>query len=229
MAPSDSSSLSWREDFIRTFLERDVPQLGSRIPAERLRRFWTMCAHYHGQTWNASAIGSSLGMGSAAMTDYLDLLTGAFVMRRLPAWHSNVGKRQVKAPKAYLRDSGLLHALLGIDSLASLQGHPKLGASWEGFALEQILSHTGDRHAWFWGTHGGAELDLLLEVKGRRWGVEFKYADAPRLTPSMRSAFVDLELEHLWVVTPGCVAYALSERVDVIGLQQLPRLLAKVL
>lgn len=228
LAGSDASSLRWREDFIRTFLERDIPQLGSRVPAERLRRFWTMCAHYHGQTWNASAIGSSMGMSAPAMSDYLDLLAGAFVMRRLPSWHGNVGKRMVKAPKAYIRDSGLLHALLGIDSLAALQGHPKLGASWEGFALEQILSHTGDRHAWFWGTHGGAELDLLLEAKGRRWGVEFKYADAPSLTSSMRSALADLELDHLWVVTPGATAYALAERVEVLGLSQLPRLLERV-
>ena len=228
LSPSEASSLQWRENFIRTFLERDVPQLGSRIPAERLRRFWSMCAHYHGQTWNGSAIAGSMGMSTMMMGDYLALLTGAFVMRRLPAWHGNPGKRLVKAPKIYVCDSGLLHALLGIGDLADLQGHPKLGASWEGFALEQILARTGDRHAYFWGTHGGAELDLLLEGKGRLWGVEFKYADAPRLTPSMRSALADLSLEKLWVVHPGTEAYKLSEKVEVIGLNRIGELIASV-
>ncbi len=224
LAKTENASLKWRDDFIRTFLERDVPALGSRIPSERLRRFWSMCAHYHGQTWNGSAIASSMGMSPMMMGDYLDLLTGAFVMRRLPAWHGNLGKRLVKAPKTYLRDSGLLHSLLGIDNLEALQGHPKLGASWEGFALEQILSMTGDRGAYFWGTHGGAELDLLLEAKGRLWGVEFKYADAPKLTASMRSALSDLNLEKLWVVHPGMESYPLADKVDVFGLDQLPSL-----
>jgi predicted AAA+ superfamily ATPase len=228
LASTEAVSMQWRENFVRTFLERDVPQLGSRIPTERLRRFWSMCAHYHGQTWNGSAIASSMGMSPMMMGDYLDLLTGAFVMRRLPAWHGNLGKRLVKAPKTYVRDSGLLHTLLGINDLHALQGHPKLGASWKGFALEQILARTGDRHAYFWGTHGGAELDLLLEAKGRLWGVEFKYADAPRLTPSMRSALTDLALEKLWVIHPGPEAYPLSEKVGVIGLPQLPALFASV-
>jgi predicted AAA+ superfamily ATPase len=226
LSPNEAASIQWRENFIRTFLERDVPQLGSRIPAERLRRFWSMCAHYHGQTWNGSAIASSMGMSTMMMGDYLDLLTGAFVMRRLPAWHGNPGKRLVKAPKTYVRDSGLLHALLGIDDLAALQGHPKLGASWEGFALEQILARTGDRHAYFWGTHGGAELDLLIQAKGRNWGIEFKYADAPRLTPSMRSALSDLSLERLWVVHPGTESYMLSEQVKVLGLGQLQEIVS---
>ena len=228
LATSESASLQWRENFIRTFLERDVPQLGYRMPAERLRRFWSMCAHYHGQTWNGSAIASSMGMSSMMMGDYLDLLTGAFVMRRLPAWHGNLGKRLVKSPKAYVRDSGLVHALLGIPDLAALQGHPKLGASWEGFALEQILAYTGDRHAYFWGTHGGAEVDLVLESKGKLWGVEFKYADAPRLTPSMRSAMTDLELERLWVVHPGTDNYPLAERVDALGIGNLSTLISAV-
>ena len=224
LANSEASSLQWREDFIRTFLERDVPQLGYRMPAERLRRFWSMCAHYHGQTWNGSAIAGSMGMSNMMMGDYLDLLSGAFVMRRLPAWHGNLGKRLVKSPKAYVRDSGLVHALLGIPDLAALQGHPKLGASWEGFALEQILAITGDRHAYFWGTHGGAEVDLVLEAKGKLWGVEFKYADAPRLTPSMRSAMADLKLERLWVVHPGTESYPIADRVDVLALGDLSKL-----
>ncbi|MCX6937399.1 MAG: ATP-binding protein [Verrucomicrobia bacterium] len=228
LAASEAVSMTWRENFIRTFLERDVPQLGYRIPAERLRRFLSMCAHYHGQTWNGSAIASSLGMSPMMMNDYLDLYTGAFVMRRLQAWHANLGKRQVKAPKIYLRDSGLAHAILGIPDLATLQGHPKLGASWEGFALEQILARTGDRHAYFWGTHGGAELDLVLEAKGKLWGVEFKYADAPRLTPSMRSALSDLELERIWVIHPGVDNYPLAERVDVLGLASLATLIDAV-
>ena len=228
LATSESASLQWRENFIRTFLERDVPQLGYRMPAERLRRFWSMCAHYHGQTWDGSAIASSMGMSSMMMGDYLDLLTGAFVMRRLPAWHGNLGKRLVKSPKAYVRDSGLVHALLGIPDLAALQGHPKLAASWEGFALEQILAFTGERHAYFWGTHGGAEVDLVLESKGKLWGVEFKYADAPRLTPSMRSAMTDLELERLWVVHPGTDTYPLAERVDALGIGNLSTLISAV-
>ena len=228
LATRETASLQWRENFIRTFLERDVPQLGYRMPAERLRRFWSMCAHYHGQTWNGSAIASSMGMSSMMMGDYLDLLTGAFVMRRLPAWHGNPGKRLVKSPKAYVRDSGLVHALLGIPDLAALQGHPKLGASWEGFALEQILAFTGDRHAYFWGTHGGAEVDLVLESKGKLWGVEFKYADAPRLTPSMRSAMTDLALERLWVVHPGTDTYPLAERVDAWGIGTLSTLIRAV-
>lgn len=228
LAPTDTASLQWRENFMRTFLERDVPQLGYRMPAERLRRFWSMCAHYHGQTWNGSAIAGSMGMSTMMMGDYLDLLSGAFVMRRLPAWHGNLGKRLVKSPKAYVRDSGLVHSLLGIPDLATLQGHPKLGASWEGFALEQILAITGDRHAYFWGTHGGAEIDLVLEAKGKLWGVEFKYADAPRLTPSMRSALTDLELEHLWVVHPGTDTYPLAERVDALGLGDLSTLITAV-
>ena len=228
LAVSEAASLQWRENFIRTFLERDVPQLGYRMPAERLRRFWSMCAHYHGQTWNGSAIASSMGMSSMMMGDYLDLLTGAFVIRRLPAWHGNLGKRLVKAPKAYVRDSGLVHALLGIPDLSALQGHPKLGASWEGFALDQILAITGDRHAYFWGTHGGAEIDLVLESKGKLWGVEFKYADAPRLTPSMRSALTDLNLEHLWVVHPGTESFPLTDKVDVLALGDLAKLLEAV-
>lgn len=229
LASSESASVVWRENFIRTFLERDIPALGIRIPAERLRRFWSMTAHYHGQVWNASAIGSSMGMNHATMSDYLDLLAGAFVLRRLPAWHDNAGKRLVKTPKAYVRDSGLLHTLMGIPDLAALQGHPKLGASWEGFALEQILAVTGDRHAWFWATHGGAEVDLVLRAKGKLWGVEFKYADAPRVTPSMRSALVDLPLERLWVVHPGSGVHPLHEKIDAVGIDRLDTIFASVL
>lgn len=221
LAPSESASVAWRENFIRTFLERDIPQLGIRIPADRLRRFWSMTAHYHGQMWNASAIGASMGMTQNTMSDYLDLLAGAFVLRRLPAWHDNAGKRLVKTPKAYVRDSGLLHALMGIPDLAALQGHPKLGASWEGFMLEQILAVTGDRHAWYWGTHGGAEVDLVLRAKGKLWGIEFKYADAPRLTASMRNALAELPLEHLWVVHPGTGTHPLHERVTAVGIDRL--------
>lgn len=221
LARTDADSLHWREDFIRTFLERDIPQLESRIPAVTLRRFWMMVAHYHGQVWNGSEIAASLGLAHTTARRYLDLLTGAFVLRQLPPYHANVGKRLVKSPKAYVRDSGLLHALLNIPSSRELQSHPKLGASWEGFAMEQILRWTGDRNAFFWATHGGAELDLLVLHRGKRWGFEFKCSDAPRATRSMRIAMSDLGLDHLWVVYPGATGYPLGRGVDVVPASEL--------
>lgn len=221
LASSNQGSGQWRENFIRTFLERDLPQLGIRTPALTLRRFWTMIAHYHGQVWNGSEIGASMGVSHTTSRQYLDLLTGAFVLRQLSPWFENVGKRVVKSPKVYLRDSGILHSLLHIATLQDLQGHPKLGASWEGFVLEQILTHAGDRNAYFWATHAGAELDLLLIRHGAQWGFEIKYTDAPKLTRSMRSALNDLELKHLWIVYPGHDAYSLDEHVDCLGLDQL--------
>lgn len=224
LAPSEVRSLRWREDFIRTFLERDIPQLEVRVPAETLRRFWTMVAHYHGQTWNASEIGASLGLAHNTARRHLDLLTGAFVLRQLPPYFVNIGKRLVKAPKVYVRDSGLLHSLLGIGSLRELESHPKLGASWEGFALELVLRRTGDRGAFFWGTHGGAEIDLVVERGGKRWGFEFKCGDAPAHTKSMRVAMRDLGLAHLWVVYPGERSYPIGERADVMALRDLPTL-----
>jgi uncharacterized protein len=227
LAKSATDCGAWREDFIRTFLERDMPQLGSRIPAARLRRFWTMVAHYHGQTWNGSEIAASLGVAHDSARDYLDLLTAAFVIRQLAPWFENVGKRVVRAPKVYVRDSGLLHALLNVPDLRSLEAHPKLGASWEGFALEQVLSIAGERDAYFWATHGGAELDLILLRRGKRWGFEFKCADAPKMTKSLHIALADLHLQRAWIVYPGQIGYAVHEQVDVLPAKGLSEVLER--
>lgn len=221
LAKSESRSMHWRENFMRTFLERDLPQLGVRMPVDTLRRFWTMVAHYHGQIWNGSEIGASLGVSHHTTRKYLDLLCGAYVLRQLPPWFENVGKRVVKSPKVYVRDSGILHALLGIEDRRAVFGHPKLGASWEGYVIEQILSVVGDRHAFFWATHGRAELDLLLLSQGRRWGFEIKFGDAPTLTKSMRIVNDDLDLEQLWVVYPGNIRYSLADNIEVIPLCDL--------
>jgi len=226
LSDSDKASLHWRQQFIRTFLTRDIPQLGITIPSEQLRRFWLMIAHYHGQTWNASEIAGSLGINYKTAQRYLDILVGSFMIRALPPWTENLGKRVRKAPKIYLRDSGLFHALQRIGSLAELQSHPKLGASWEGLALEHVLRvlRAEPGEAFHWSTHGGAELDLLLVRGGQRWGFEFEYADAPRTTKSMRVALQDLKLERLVVIYPGDKDYALDERIEVLGLRHVARL-----
>jgi len=223
LAASNEESLLWRSDFIRTFLNRDLPQLGITIPSQQLRRFWTMVAHYHGQTWNASEIGRSLGVSYKTAQSYLDILCGGFMVRQLQPWIENMGKRIRKAPKIYLRDSGIFHSLLGIRTSEELQSHPKLGASWEGFALEHVLRLLGvrDEDAFCWATHAGAELDLLLFRGGGRYGIEFKYADAPRLTKSMRAAAEDLSLKKLYVLYPGEVNYPLAEGIEVVGLPNL--------
>ncbi len=211
----------WRKQFIQTFLERDLPQLGVTIPAPALLRFWTMLAHMHAQVWNAAEPARSLGIGESTVRRYLDLLTGLFLVRQLPPWHENLGKRQVKAPKVYLRDSGILHQLLGIRSERELLAHPKCGASWEGYALEETLKAVQPEEAYFWATYQGAELDLFLFKRGRRLGVEFKRMDAPTLTPSMRIALKDLGLEGLTVLHPGTASYPLGERVRVMPLAAL--------
>jgi hypothetical protein len=230
LSASDDASFQWRQQFIRTFLTRDIPQLGITIPAEQLRRFWLMIAHYHAQTWNASEIAGSLGINYKTAQHYLDILTGAFMIRVLPPWTENLGKRLRKAPKIYLRDSGLFHALQTIRSLPELQAHPKLGASWEGMALEHLLRvlRVEPGEAFYWSTHGGAELDLMLLRGGLRWGFEFKYGDAPRSTKSMRVALDDLKLERLLVIYPGDKDYALDDRIEVLSLpavEELPGLL----
>jgi predicted AAA+ superfamily ATPase len=226
LSTSDEASLRWRQQFIRTFLARDIPQLGITIPSEQLYRFWLMVAHYHGQAWNASEIAGSLGVNYKTAQHYLDILVGSFMIRSLPTWTENVGKRVRKAPKIYLRDSGIFHALQRIPSLSDLRAHPKIGASWEGLALEHVLRvlRAEPGEAFHWGTHGGAELDLLLVRGGRRWGFEFKYADAPRTTRSMRVALDDLQLERLFVVYPGEKDYALDDRIHVLGLRGVERL-----
>ncbi|MEJ5378511.1 MAG: ATP-binding protein [bacterium] len=219
LAPHDAASMMWRQDFVRTFLERDIPQLGITIPAETLRRFWSMVAHYHGQVWNGAEFARSLGTSEHTARRYLDILAGAYMVRVLPPWFENIGKRQIKAPKIYIRDSGILHALLQLNSLEDLLGHPKLGASWEGFALEQVVAAFETRDIYFWRTHAGAELDLLLMIKGKRYGFEFKYADAPGTNRSMHIAVRDLGLDHLWVVYPGHERYSLDERITTVPLE----------
>jgi hypothetical protein len=213
----------WLESFVQTFLERDIPQLGIRIPSETLRRFWTMMAHYHGQVWNAAELGRSLSVSPATANHYRDILSGAFAVRVLPPWFENLAKRQIKSPKVYLRDSGLLHWLLGIDSMQALRGHPGYGASWEGYALEQVLAFCGERDNYYWATQRGAELDLMLMRRGRRWGFEFKCSDAPAMTKSMHIALQDLGLERIWVLYPGTDRYPLHERVEALPLRQLER------
>ncbi|HAZ08859.1 MAG TPA: hypothetical protein DCZ01_10145 [Elusimicrobia bacterium] len=220
LAASGSKSFEWREDFLKTFLERDIPQWGIRVPAATLRRFWGMLAHYHGQTWNASEIASSLGTAHTTTQHYLDILTGAFMVRQLPPWHENMGKRLVKAPKVYIRDSGLFHSLMSLETKDGLYAHPKFGASWEGFALEHLIRRVPDRHAYFWGTHAGAELDLLIDRDGKRWGFEFKVSEAPSVTKSMRIALKDLKLQRLWVVYPGSHRFAMSDLIEAIPLAQ---------
>ena len=222
LAPDEEASFAWREAFVRTFLERDIPQLGIAIPAESLRRFWTMIAHSHGQDWNASGIGRSLGVSVHTVRRYLDILAGAFMLRVLPPWHENVKKRQVKAPKVYLRDSGLLHALLRLRTRHDLLGHPKLGASWEGFALEQVLTALETRDAYFWKTHAGPELDLLVMDRGRCFGFELKHSEAPRVTRSMRTAIETLGLSRLWIVVPGGPSWEVDEHIAVLPLEEVP-------
>jgi hypothetical protein len=221
LATSDSNSVAWRKSFIQTLLERDIPSFGLGTPAPTLFRFWTMLAHYHGQVWNAAEPARSLGIGETSVRRYLELLEGVYMVRQLRPWHENLKKRQVKAPKVYIRDSGLLHQLLGIRTLPELLSHPKCGASWEGYVIEEIISRVQPDEVYFWATHAGAELDLLLFKDGRRFGVEIKRADAPRLTPSMRTALEDLRLDRLMVVYPGDLRYPLAERAEVVPLQVL--------
>jgi len=221
VAPSENASFIWRRQFIQTFLERDLPQLGSTIPAATLFRFWTMVSHYHGGVWNAAEAARSLSVSEPTARRYLDLLTGMFMIRQLPPWHENIQKRQVKSPKVYLKDSGLLHALLGLSTEKEILSHPKAGASWEGYAIEEVLKLVRPEASYFWATHTGAELDLLLFKGGRRYGVEMKFQDAPRLTPSMRHALMDLGLERLTVLYPGDLRYDLDGRVSVVPLAEL--------
>ena len=220
-APDDAGSAVWRREFIRTTVERDLPQLGVNVAAPALYRFWSMLAHYHGQVWNAAEPARSLGVNESTVRRYLDLLTQAYLIRQVQPWFVNLGKRQVKAPKIYLRDSGLLHSLLGIGDTAALVRHPKSGASWEGFALDQVLRIARPEESYFWATHAGAELDLLMIKEGRRIGVEFKRSDAPQMTPSMRIALNDLGLDALYVVYPGDRRYRLAEQVEVVPLAAL--------
>lgn len=221
LAQTDEESILWRQAYITTFLERDIPNLGFKIPAAQIRRFWMMLSHAHGQIFNASDIGRSLGISDHTTRRYLDILVGTFMMRNLQPWFENIAKRQVKSPKVYFRDSGILHTLLGLNSQEAIENHPKLGASWEGFALEETIRRykVGAEDCYFWATHSGAELDLLIFKEGKRLGFEFKYMDAPRVTPSMKIAFEDLKLDHLTVIYPGDKHYDLNNQISVKGLQ----------
>ena len=221
LARSDGAWARWMQSFSRTFLERDVPGLGSRVAPEALGRFWRMMAHYHGQVWNASELGRSMDVSVTAVNHYRDLLAGAFMIRVLPPWFENLGKRIVKSPKVYLRDSGILHFLLGLEHARELPEHPRYGASWEGFALEQTLLAHGSREAYFYATRRGAELDLMLLRKGRRWGFEFKCTDAPRTTKSMHIVSEDLGLAHLWVLYPGNQEYPLTDTITALPLKRV--------
>lgn len=223
LAASDEDSLLWRNQYVATFLERDIPQLGITIPARTLRRFWTMLSHYHGQILNHAELGRSFGVSDMTVRKYCDILEGTFMVRILQPWSVNIGKRLVKRPKLYLRDSGLFHALLSMETPEQLRASPRLGASWEGFALEDVCRTLDkeDGELYFWHTHAGAELDLFWQAGGKSWGVEFKYEDAPRLTRSMKAALEDLSLERLWVVYPGKTAYRLAEKVQVLPLADI--------
>lgn len=223
LADTDGDAAAWRRAFIRTFLERDLPQLGVVVPAETLRRFWVMLAHYHAQVWNGAEMARAFGIAATTVRRYLDILTAALMLRQLQPWFANIAKRQVRSPKIYLADSGLLHSLLGIETLHDLEGHPKIGASWEGFAIDQILVRLGARteESFFWATHAGAELDLLV-VRGRqRLGFECKRTDAPHLSPSVRSALADLQLDRLDIVHAGDHSYPLADRVRALALSRL--------
>lgn len=221
LAANDPDSLTWRKNFIQTFLERDLPQWGISIPAATLLRFWNMLAHYHGQIWNGAEAARSFGISEMTARRYLDILEGVFMIRLLQPWHANLHKRQVKSPKMYFRDSGLLHYLLGIRKELDLYTHPKIGASWEGYAIEETIKALAPDEAYFWRTYNGAELDLLLLKDGRRIGVECKRMDAPRLTLSMRTALSDLKLDDLIVLYPGDRIYTLVDRIQVIPITQL--------
>ncbi len=221
LAPSAAAWRRWMQSFTRTFLERDIPGLGAQVPAEALSRFWRMLAHYHGQVWNAAELGRSMDAGARTVNGYRDLLAGTFMVRVLPPWFENLGKRLVKSPKVYLRDSGILHALLGMDDMPSVRLHPRYGASWEGFALEQTLLAHGQRDAYFYATQRGAELDLLLLRHGRRWGFEFKCTDAPRTAKSMHIVSEDLGLAHLYVVYPGNLRYPLGDGITALPLREM--------
>jgi hypothetical protein len=226
LATSDEVSRQWRRSFIQTFLRQDVPALGLSIAPEKLHRFWMMAAHYHGQIWNSSAIATSLSISHPTARHYLDVLTGAFVMRQLQPWLPNMKKRLVKSPKVYLRDSGLLHTLLQIEDMHSLLGNPRYGASWEGFALEQVCSvlEIEPEEAYFWATHAGAEIDLIVRRSGKLYGFEFKVSEKPTVTHSMTIAAADLDLEKIFVVYPGEISFPLREGIEAVGYNQIPEL-----
>lgn len=217
LAKTEEDSWVWRINFIKTFLERDIPQLGIKIPSIMLNRFWRMLAHYHGQIWNASEISKSLGISDKTVRNYLDILASTFMVRILPPWHVNLKKRQIKAPKIYIRDTGIFHCLQDIPDKYTIMANPKLGASWEGFMLEEILRHFSPADAYFWATHSGVELDLMFAIRGKRYGFEFKWSDAPKFTNSIKVALEALNLKHIYVIYPGKESYPIDRQVTVIA------------
>lgn len=221
LAKDDQDSFIWRKSYIQLFLERDLAQQGIRIPAVALHRFWTMLAHSHGQVWNASPFASSMGLSEYTVRKYLDVLTGAFMVRQLQPWYANLKKRQIKAPKIYIRDTGLLHTLLGLQTETDVLRHPRCGASWEGFVIEEVIRSVEPDDVYFWATHQGAEIDLVFLKGGKMYGIEIKRADAPVMTPSMRIALGDLKLERIAVVYPGNKRYALDKKVDVVPFETI--------
>ena len=227
LASSEKESFAWRKDFIRTFLERDIPQLGFHIPAMTLHRFWNMLAHYHGQIWNGSELGRAFGMSHASVKRYVDLLTDALVVWQLKPWYQNMSKRQVKAPKVYIRDSGILHGLLGIESFLALEKHPKIGASWEGFVLSELLHQLKiePSEAYFWATHAGAELDLLVFINGQPIGFEIKRTTSPKMTPSINNSLTDLKLDRLFVIHAGDHEFQIHEKVNAIPMASIQNLI----
>jgi predicted AAA+ superfamily ATPase len=223
LAGTHSASHEWRRGFIQTFLERDIPQLGISIRSATLYRFWQMLAHYHGQVWNSTEFARSFGVTDKTVRNYLDLMTSALIIQQLQPWHENISKRQVKSPKIYISDSGLLHSLLNLRTFKDLEGHPKVGASWEGFALQQVIRRLDVKvdECFFWGTYAGAELDLLV-VRGRkRIGFEFKRTSSPRVTPSMRSALADLKLIRIDVVHAGKNTFLMDKKIRAVALSRL--------
>ena len=220
---TDDRSAEWRRSFVRTFLERDLRQLGSLIPASTMGRFWAMVASVHGQVLNSAELARSLGVADQSVRRYLDLLTDTFMVRQLRPWHENLTKRQVKAPKIYVSDSGLLHTLLDLETREQLERHVAVGASWEGFCIEQLVQHLGARpdQCFFWATHSGAELDLLVVAGGKRRGFEVKLTDAPTLTPSMRSALNDLKLDSLEVIHSGRRTFSLADRTRAVSVHRM--------
>lgn len=221
LAETDLDSWDWRKQYVRTYLEQDLPNLGFKIPAFTLQRFWMMLTHYHAQMLNSSELSRSLGVSDTTIRHYLDILSGTFMIRQLPPWFENISKRQVKLPKIYFRDSGLLFHLMGISSYDVLLNHPKIGACWEGFALEEVIhaEEATTEECYFWGIHGQAELDLLIIKDGKRLGFEFKYSSTPTLTKSMKNARDFLKLDQLTVIIPGEEVFPLSEKIQVVGLE----------
>jgi len=223
LARTHADSRLWRESFVQMFLERDLPQLGIRVSSATLRRFWAMLAHWHAQTWNASEFGRSFGVSDNSVRNYLDILTSALVIRQLKPWHANISKRQVKSPKVYIRDSGILHTLLQIESNLDLERHPKVGASWEGFILEQLTTHLSinDELIYFWATHGGAELDVFIPRGRKRVGFEIKRTTTPRVTPSIKAALDALKLQEVVVVHAGDQSFPLGKKVRAVAASRL--------